>query len=71
MSIVSGARRVHAMVAAIAGALLSATAQPPQPFKVNMGGHIPYGTNKGGNARAKRAATKARNVKRHRASLKG
>lgn len=33
--------------------------------------HIPFGTNKGGNARAKRAATKARNVKRYRASLKG
>jgi hypothetical protein len=40
---------------------------------VNLRGvsHIPFGTSKGGNAQAKRAATKARNVKRHRASLKG
>lgn len=70
MSIVSGARRLSAKLACagVAVAALAAPASlPPQAFN----GHIPYGTNKGGNARAKRAATKARNVKRHRASLKG
>lgn len=59
------------MTAALLASLSAAPMLPPQAFTVNLGGHIPYGTNKGGNARAKRAATKARNVKRYRASLKG
>ena len=67
MSIVSGARRLSAKLALAVAALAAPASLPPQVFN----GHIPYGTNKGGNARAKRAATKARNVKRHRASLKG
>lgn len=61
----------RAMAVAIMASLTAAPMLPPQALKVNLGGHIPFGTNKGGNARAKRAATKARNVKRYRASLKG
>lgn len=56
---------------AVISSLFTPGMLPPNSAIDSRGTIIPFGTNKGGNARAKRAATKARNVKRYRASLKG
>jgi len=55
----------------LASILLAVLGAWQAPVNAAVGYRIPFGTSKGGNAQAKRAATKARNVKRYRASLKG